>query len=117
MYIAGDRVVSDLMSKPFSMGRNLLCINSKKHMANDDSKTKSKKMRQNMQTLKEMQKLMQVRPPRAPRAKFSRSAKFSAGVRPRVAPRSPCKSPPPQNSPLHDRFNNPYINNHRIIPE
>lgn len=59
VYIAGDRVVSDLMSKPFSMGRNLLCINSKKHMANDDSKTKSKKMRQNMQTLKEMQKLMQ----------------------------------------------------------
>uniref|UniRef100_A0A7S0RXK5 Phospholipid/glycerol acyltransferase domain-containing protein n=1 Tax=Pyramimonas obovata TaxID=1411642 RepID=A0A7S0RXK5_9CHLO len=59
VYIAGDRVVSDLMSKPFSMGRNLLCINSKKHMAADDSKTKSKKMRQNMQTLKEMQKLMQ----------------------------------------------------------
>lgn len=40
VYLAGDRVVSDLMSKPFSMGRNLLCIHSKKHMAADDSTTK-----------------------------------------------------------------------------
>lgn len=59
VYIAGDRVVTDLMSKPFSMGRNLLCINSKKHMVSDDSATKSIKMRQNIATLKAMEKLMQ----------------------------------------------------------
>jgi len=40
VYVAGDRVTGDIMSKPFSMGRNLLCIFSKKHMVNDDSTTK-----------------------------------------------------------------------------
>jgi glycerol-3-phosphate O-acyltransferase len=32
-YVAGDRVVTDLLCKPFSMGKNLLCVHSKKHMA------------------------------------------------------------------------------------
>ncbi|GFY95159.1 phospholipid/glycerol acyltransferase family protein [Actinidia rufa] len=31
-YVAGDRVITDPLSKPFSMGRNLLCVYSKKHM-------------------------------------------------------------------------------------
>lgn len=31
-YVAGDRVITDLLAKPFSMGKNLLCVNSKKHM-------------------------------------------------------------------------------------
>ncbi len=30
--MAGDRVITDLLAKPFSMGKNLLCVNSKKHM-------------------------------------------------------------------------------------
>jgi len=29
--VAGDRVITDLLAKPF-MGKNLLCVNSKKHM-------------------------------------------------------------------------------------
>jgi len=57
-YIAGDRVTGDLMSKPFSMGRNLLNIHSKKHMANDDNATRSQKMRKNIATLKAMEALM-----------------------------------------------------------
>jgi hypothetical protein len=28
-YVAGDRVVTDLMAKPFSMGKNLFCVHSK----------------------------------------------------------------------------------------
>ena len=32
VYIAGDRVVTDPVAKPFSMGRNLLCVYSKKYM-------------------------------------------------------------------------------------
>ncbi|KAK3446061.1 hypothetical protein EUGRSUZ_A01818 [Eucalyptus grandis] len=31
-YVAGDRVVTDPLCKPFSMGRNLVCVYSKKHM-------------------------------------------------------------------------------------
>jgi len=58
VYVAGDRVTGDIMSKPFSMGRNLLCIFSKKHMVNDDSTTKSNKMRANIKTLKAMEQLM-----------------------------------------------------------
>jgi glycerol-3-phosphate O-acyltransferase len=30
--VAGDRVTTDLLAMPFSMGRNLLCIFSKKHV-------------------------------------------------------------------------------------
>ena len=29
---SGDRVTTDLLAMPFSMGRNLLCIFSKKHI-------------------------------------------------------------------------------------
>ena len=51
IYVAGDRVVSDLMAKPFSMGRNLLCVHSKKYMDVDPA-AKPAKMRQNLKTLK-----------------------------------------------------------------
>ena len=44
------------MAAPFSMGRNLLCVFSKKHM-NDEPELKSFKMRQNIKTLKNMEKL------------------------------------------------------------
>jgi glycerol-3-phosphate O-acyltransferase len=56
-YVAGDRVVSDLLAKPFSMGKDLLCVHSKKHM-NDVPEEKSKKMKQNLSTVKEMQRLL-----------------------------------------------------------
>ena len=32
IYVAGDRVVTDALCKPFSMGRNLFCVHSKKHI-------------------------------------------------------------------------------------
>ena len=34
IFVAGDRVTTDLLAGPFSMGRNLLCIFSKKHIEN-----------------------------------------------------------------------------------
>lgn len=49
-YVAGDRVVSDPLCKPFSMGRNLFCVHSKKHM-NDDPALKAAKSKTNRQTL------------------------------------------------------------------
>jgi glycerol-3-phosphate O-acyltransferase len=57
-YVAGDRVITDLLAKPFSMGKNLLCVNSKKHM-NDIPELKAAKMKQNLTTIKEMQKKLQ----------------------------------------------------------
>ena len=56
-YVAGDRVVTDLLCKPFSMGKNLLCVHSKKHM-DDDPSLKSAKMKQNLNTVKAMQRLL-----------------------------------------------------------
>ena len=56
-YVAGDRVVTDLLCKPFSMGKNLLCVHSKKHM-DDDPSQKSAKMKQNLNTVKAMQRLL-----------------------------------------------------------
>ena len=32
IFVAGDRVTTDLLAQIFSMGRNLLCIFSKKHI-------------------------------------------------------------------------------------
>ena len=32
IYVAGDRVVTDPLCKPFSMGRNLFCVHSKKRL-------------------------------------------------------------------------------------
>ena len=56
-YVAGDRVVTDLLCKPFSMGKNLLCVHSKKHM-DDDPALKPAKMKQNLNTVKAMQRLL-----------------------------------------------------------
>lgn len=52
-YIAGDRVVTDPLCKPFSMGRNLVCVYSKKHM-NDEPELVEMKRRANTKSLKEM---------------------------------------------------------------
>jgi len=57
IYVAGGRVVSDILAKPFSMGKNLLCVVSKKHMDKDPN-IKSAQMKQNLSTLKEMQNLL-----------------------------------------------------------
>jgi len=57
IYVAGGRVVSDILAKPFSMGKNLLCVVSKKHMGEDPSE-KAASMKQNLATLKEMQTLL-----------------------------------------------------------
>lgn len=52
-YIAGDRVVLDTFAKPFSMGRNLVCVHSKKHM-DDDPELKSAKMATNQKSVREL---------------------------------------------------------------
>ncbi|KAA8525837.1 hypothetical protein F0562_007692 [Nyssa sinensis] len=56
-YIAGDRVITDPLCKPFSMGRNLVCVYSKRHM-NDDLELFEMKKRENTRSLKEMAKLL-----------------------------------------------------------
>jgi len=57
VYVAGDRVVTDPLAKPFSMGRNLLCVHSKKYIDEDPAK-KPAKMKQNRATLVKMQKML-----------------------------------------------------------
>lgn len=57
IYVAGDRVVSDPLCKPFSMGRNLFCVYSKKYL-DLDPETKPKKAEQNRRTLVAMQKAL-----------------------------------------------------------
>ncbi|KAL3500006.1 hypothetical protein ACH5RR_039099 [Cinchona calisaya] len=56
-YVAGDRVITDPLCKPFSMGRNLLCVYSKKHM-NDVPELVEMKRRANTKSLKEMALLL-----------------------------------------------------------
>lgn len=57
IYVAGDRVLTDPLCKPFSMGRNLLCVYSKKHM-NDIPELVEMKRRANTRSLKEMALLL-----------------------------------------------------------
>ncbi|KAL7166789.1 hypothetical protein ACSBR2_037464 [Camellia fascicularis] len=56
-YVAGDRVITDPLCKPFSMGRNLLCVYSKKHMYDVPELAEMKK-RSNTRSLKEMALLL-----------------------------------------------------------
>uniref|UniRef100_A0A0C9S3S3 glycerol-3-phosphate 1-O-acyltransferase n=1 Tax=Wollemia nobilis TaxID=56998 RepID=A0A0C9S3S3_9CONI len=56
-YIAGDRVILDPVCKVFSMGRNLLCVYSKKHV-NDVPELAEMKRKANTRTLKEMALLL-----------------------------------------------------------
>jgi len=56
IFVAGDRVTTDLLAQPFSMGRNLLCIFSKKHIESPPE-LKSQKTRHNRNVMKEMQSL------------------------------------------------------------
>lgn len=57
VFVAGHRVISDPMAIPMSLGRNLLCIYSKKHM-NTPPEEKASKVQQNQRTLKQMQELL-----------------------------------------------------------
>lgn len=57
IFIAGDRVVSDPMAVPFSLGRNLLCIYSKKRMQLAPEK-KAEKVLHNQRTMKILSELL-----------------------------------------------------------
>ncbi|KAJ7943878.1 Glycerol-3-phosphate acyltransferase, chloroplastic [Quillaja saponaria] len=56
-YVAGDRVVTDPLCKPFSMGRNLICVYSKNHML-DVPELVEMKRKANTRSLKEMALLL-----------------------------------------------------------
>lgn len=57
IFVAGHRVITDPMAIPMSLGRNLLCIYSKKHMTGT-SEEKSRKISHNQKTLKKLQELL-----------------------------------------------------------
>lgn len=57
IFVAGHRVISDPMAIPMSLGRNLLCIYSKKHMANPPEE-KAQKVLHNQRTMKKMSELL-----------------------------------------------------------
>lgn len=57
VYVAGHKVTTDPLAVPFSMGRNLICIHSKKHL-DADAETKGIKMRQNLQAMGGMLKML-----------------------------------------------------------
>lgn len=46
-FVAGHKVTTDTLAIPFSMGRNLLCIHSKKHI-NSEPELKAQKQKQNL---------------------------------------------------------------------
>ena len=52
-YVAGHKVTTDALAIPFSMGRNLICIHSKKHI-DTDPETKPLKQRQNLNAMSDM---------------------------------------------------------------
>ncbi|WP_059360244.1 1-acyl-sn-glycerol-3-phosphate acyltransferase [Parachlamydia acanthamoebae] len=57
IFVAGHRVVMDPMAVPFSKGRNLLCIYSKKYTENPPEE-KAKKLQHNQRTMKKMAQLL-----------------------------------------------------------
>lgn len=57
IFVAGHRVVTDPLAIPFSMGRNLLCIYSKKHVDNPPEQ-KADKLLHNQRTMKKMGELL-----------------------------------------------------------
>ncbi|GMJ15110.1 ACYLTRANSFERASE 1 [Hibiscus trionum] len=59
IYVAGDRVITDPLCKPFSMGRNLICVYSKKHMY-DAPELADMKRKANIRSLKEMAMLLRT---------------------------------------------------------
>jgi glycerol-3-phosphate O-acyltransferase len=57
IFVAGDRVITDPVAVPFSMGRNLLCIYSKRHIDNPPEK-KEEKLQHNQKTMHRMKELL-----------------------------------------------------------
>lgn len=57
VYVAGHKVTTDTLAIPFSMGRNLICIHSKKHI-DADPETKPIKSKQNLASMNGMLKMM-----------------------------------------------------------
>lgn len=57
IFVAGDRVITDPLAVPFSLGRNLLCIYSKRHIDNPPEK-KIEKQHHNQRTMKKMRELL-----------------------------------------------------------
>ncbi len=57
IFVAGHRVISDPLAIPFSKGRNLLCIFSKKYI-DDDPDNKEEKRLHNQRTMLQMSQLL-----------------------------------------------------------
>lgn len=57
IFVAGHRVISDPLAAPFSKGRNLLCIYSKRHMETPPEQ-KQEKLAHNQRTMKKMAQLL-----------------------------------------------------------
>lgn len=57
IFVAGHRVVTDPLAKPLSMGRNLLCIFSKRHIETPPEK-REEKLQHNHTTLLKMRQLL-----------------------------------------------------------
>ncbi len=57
IFVAGHRVITDPLAIPLSMGRNLLCIFSKKYV-DVDPETKQEKIAHNQHTMKKMAQLL-----------------------------------------------------------
>jgi len=58
IFVAGDRVISDPMAVPFSLGRNLLCIHSKRHIDNPPEQRAAKQLH-NQKTMHRMRELLE----------------------------------------------------------
>lgn len=57
IYVAGHKVTTDALAIPFSMGRNLICIHSKKHI-DAEPELKESKQKQNLSSMSAMLGLM-----------------------------------------------------------
>ncbi len=58
IFVAGHRVITDPLAVPLSMGRNLLCIFSKKYIEQDSIELKLERMQHNNSTMKRMSQLL-----------------------------------------------------------
>jgi glycerol-3-phosphate O-acyltransferase len=59
IFVAGHKVTTDPLAIPFSMGRNLLCIHSKKHI-DADPETKPTKQKQNLKAMNALLSMLKV---------------------------------------------------------
>jgi glycerol-3-phosphate O-acyltransferase len=57
IFVAGHRVVTDPLTKPFSRGRNLLCIFSKRYIE-DEPELKQERLLHNQKTMRKMSELL-----------------------------------------------------------